>query len=216
MPLASVISPAFTGKIGRRPPARERRVIEAERLPEVFGANGPDHDLLFYASDEDLADQAGEHLLGTGDAGTAIVIATPEHRRLITDRLARAGIDVPARSSHGGLITLDASATMACFMLDGWPDPAAFWQTLRPPLRRALARPGPVRMVGEMVAMLWGNGQRAAAVDLEALWTELARQYPFSLLCTYPAREIGAEEYADELAQICAAHSAAVGRVYRA
>ena len=47
-----------------------------------------------------------------------------------------------------------------------------------------------------------------AAVDLEALWNELARQYSFSLLCAYPADAVGADEHADELAQISAAHSA--------
>jgi MEDS: MEthanogen/methylotroph, DcmR Sensory domain len=191
---------------------RKWRATDAEKVPEVLGASGRDHAVLFYASDADLAGQAREHLLGAGDSGTAIVIATPEHRRLIGECLAWAGVDVPGRSAAGALVTLDASQTMASFMVGGWPDAAAFWQTMSPVLKRALARPGPVRIIGEMVAMLWDDGQRAAAVDLEALWNELARQYSFALLCTYPASGIGTEEDGDELAQINAAHSAASGR----
>jgi hypothetical protein len=188
---------------------RKWRATNAEKVSEVLGANGRDHAVLFYASDADLAGQACEHLLGAGDSGTAIVIATPEHRRLIAEHLARAGVDVPGRWAEGGLVTLDASQTMASFMVGGWPDAAAFWQTMSPLLKRALSRPGPVHIMGEMVALLWDDGQRAAAVDLEALWNELARQYSFALLCTYPVSGIGAEEDGDELAQIDAAHAAA-------
>jgi hypothetical protein len=103
---------------------------------------------------------------------------------------------------------MDAAETMASFMVEGWPDAAAFWQTMSPVFRRALARPGEVRVFGEMVALLWDNGQGAAAVDLEALWNELARQYSFSLLCAYPADALREDEDADELAEIYAAHSA--------
>jgi hypothetical protein len=45
-------------------------------------------------------------------------------------------------------------------------------------------------------------------VDLEALWNELARHYSFSLLCAYPAGAVAADERADELSDVHAAHSA--------
>jgi hypothetical protein len=86
---------------------------------------------------------------------------------------------------------------------------------MSPVLKRALARPGPVRIFGEMVALLWDAGNAGAAVDLEALWNELGRQYSFSLLCAYPAGAVAADEYADELAQICAAHSAVLSGARR-
>jgi hypothetical protein len=78
---------------------------------------------------------------------------------------------------------------------------------MSPVLKRALARSGPVRIFGEMVALLWNDGHHGAAVDLEALWNELAKQYAFSLLCAYPADIEASDEHADELAQIYAAHS---------
>ena len=174
----------------------------------MLNAGGRDHLVLFHASEQELADDVYQHLFGAGEPGTAIVIATPQHRRLITDRLAQAGIDVPAEWAMGSFVALDAAETMASFMVDGWPDAAAFWRTMSPVLKSASARPGQVRVFGEMVALLWEDGRTGAAVDLEALWNELARQYAFSLLCAYPDDAVEAGEHADELAQISAAHSA--------
>jgi hypothetical protein len=177
-------------------------------MSDVLSAGGYDHVVLFHAGEMELADQVHEHLFGAGEPGTAILIATPEHCRLITDRMARAGIDVQAARASGSFVVLDASETLASLMVEGWPDAAAFWRTMSPVLKRALARPGEVRVFGEMVALLWAADQTAAAVDLEALWNELARQYSFSLLCAYPADAVARDEQADELAHVHDVHSA--------
>jgi hypothetical protein len=181
----------------------------------VLSAGGYDHVVLFHASETELADRIYQHLFGGEEPGTAIVIATRQHRRLITQRLAAAGVDVPAEWATGSFVVLDAEETMASFMVEGWPDAALFWQVMSPVLKGALARPGPVRVFGEMVALMSGAGQMGAAVDLEALWNELARQYSFSLLCAYPADAACEDEHADELAQISAAHSAVLSGTSR-
>ncbi len=44
-----------------------------------------------------------------------------------------------------------------------------------------------VRAFGEMVAVLWDQGQNAATVRLEHLWHKLCpEEKDFSLFCTYP------------------------------
>ncbi len=174
----------------------------------MLGASEHDHVVLFHASDEELADQVYEHLFWSGEPGTAILIATPEHRRLITGRMALAGIDVEAERAYGAFVVLDASEALASFMVEGWPDPGAFWRTMSPVLKRSLARPGKVRVFSGMVALLWQAGQTDATVDMEALWNELARHYPFSLLCAYPADAVAGDEYADQLSDVHTAHSA--------
>jgi hypothetical protein len=55
---------------------------------------------------------------------------------------------------------------------------------------RLAAGPGPVRVYGEMVALLWADGQVAAALELEDLWNELGRRLPFSLFCGYPEQAV--------------------------
>jgi len=173
-----------------------------------LGPPGRDHVVLFPASNGELADHVYRHLFGREAPGTAIVVATPDLRRLITDRMVRDGIDVAGEWARGSLVFLDAAETLDSFMVAGWPDAAAFWQALSPVIKYAQARPGEVRVFGEIVTLLWDAGQTGAAVDVEALFSELAQQYSFSLLCSYPAGAEAEVEHADDLSHIQGAHSA--------
>ncbi len=75
-------------------------------------------------------------------------------------------------------------------MRDGLPDPLLFEQPVGNLVRahllstgRAGARgpaPGGLRAYGEMVAVLWGNGQVLAALALEELWNRLQRTADFA------------------------------------
>jgi hypothetical protein len=66
---------------------------------------------------------------------------------------------------------------------------------------------------GEMVALLWDFGQVNAAIEVEAMWNELAAQYPFSLLCAYPADAVGDDQHQDALTEVCRVHAAVIGDI---
>jgi hypothetical protein len=72
-------------------------------------------------------------------------------------------------------------------MVEGWPDDELFAKAVNPVLKKATGgRPNRiVRAYGEMVDVLWQAGQMDAAIRLEILWNELARNHSFSLLCGY-------------------------------
>jgi MEDS: MEthanogen/methylotroph, DcmR Sensory domain len=170
------------------------------------------HAVLFYSGDGELAGQVSGQLLGAlRQGGVAIVIATPAHRRMIAGRLAEAGLDVRSAEAIGSYVALDAHETMTRFMVSGWPSAASFWLTISPLIRRAASTGAPVCVFGEMVALLWDLGQVSAAIEVEAMWNELAAQYPFSLLCAYPVRAVGGGEHQDALAEVCRVHAAVVG-----
>src|SRR6185369_562599 len=63
-----------------------------------------------------------------------------------------------------------------------------------------------VRAFGEMVALLWADGRREAALELEALWNELGANLSFSLLCAYPISAF--DTYADHapFLEVCGSH----------
>ena len=170
------------------------------------------HSVLFYRDDSELAARAGEPLLGALTRGsTAIVIATPAHRELIGRWLTATGADLPAATAAGRYLTRDARETMASLMVGGWPSPAGFWQAINPLIQRAAATAPPVRVFGEIVALLWESGQLGAALELEALWNELAAHYPFGLVCGYSAGTIGGRDRGDALAELCEAHAGTLG-----
>jgi hypothetical protein len=174
----------------------------------VASAGISDHAVMFYRGSE-LAELVGEHLLGAiSRGGTAVIVAAPDQRVLVDAWLARAGVDLHATVVNRSYVALDAEDTMRGFMLNGWPDPAAFWRTMSPVLMSSSNREGPVKVYGEMVALLWAAGLVNAAIDVEAMWNELATHYSFSLLCGYPAAARSDAAHADALEQVCAAHSA--------
>jgi hypothetical protein len=113
-----------------------------------------------------------------------VLITTGEHRAALRWRLASHGLAI-ARA-EGRLVELDAAETLETFMRGGRPDPALFDATVGALVRRCAAA-GRVRAFGEMVDVLWGQGNVEAALELEQLWTDLQQTVPFTLMCGYAA-----------------------------
>ena len=180
---------------------------------EVPKAARGGHVVLFYRDEEELASSVSEFLLPavTDGGGTAIVIATPDHRRSFEERLAGAGVDVAAARARGSYLDFDANQTIRGFMVGDRPDPAAFWRVASPLLRRAAEAGQPVLVFGEMVSLLWDAGLISAAIEVEVMWNELGDQHPFSLLCAYPARPVACSHYLDALTEVCRTHSEVTG-----
>ena len=179
-------------------------MVRAENL------EGGRHVVQFYGRDEELAERVTGYLLGAlGRGGVAIVIATPEHRREFETRLGQAGVDLAAARDSGSYLALDAGQTLRQFMAGGKPDRAAFDRVIGAVIRRSAAGGQLVHAFGEMVALLWDEGLVSEAVQLEGMWHELGRRYPFSLFCGYRTdsvtRDIGA------FAEVCRLHGEIVG-----
>lgn len=174
----------------------------------------PAHVVRFYDHDDELAATVGEEL-GLGLAGDAavVVVAAAAHRDAIEARMTAAGGDVAGALRRGRYQALDAAGTMNRFLIGGEPDPAAFAQVIGGVIRRAAAAGRPVLVFGEMVALLWDSGLVAAAIEVEALWNELAALVPFSLICGYPAASVIGDEHASALERVCSLHTAVAGHV---
>ena len=167
-----------------------------------------DHFVQFYETDDFLLDSLSEFIatgLETGDA--CIVIATSAHRQGLEERLQAEGLDLA--QIHGQYIPLDAGETLAQFMVDGeGPDPDRFTQVIGNLIMQASKGQRRVRALGEMVALLWAEGNRLAAIRLEELWNELQNKIaPFSLFCAYSMHNFAGEVYGDQFSEICLRHS---------
>lgn len=173
-------------------------------------ADAPVHQHLveFYERDELLADSVRTHLdpCLRGDE-TAIVVATEAHRQLFAAALWRSGVDVGAAQAAGRYLALDADETLSRFMVDGAPDPTRFWTAIGGVVDTATSCGRRVRIYGEMVALLWAEGNVAAAIALEDLWNELSGARPFSLLCAYPTTAFDPVESTALFRVLCEQHS---------
>jgi anti-sigma regulatory factor (Ser/Thr protein kinase) len=170
---------------------------------------GPrDHVVCFYQDDADLAGKVAGHLRGAlCDAGAAIVIATPAHRRLLREQLTASGVDIAASRASGAYLELDADDTSRLFLADGSPDPAHFDAAVASVVRAMAGGGRLVRAYSEMAARLWNAGLPGAAIELEAMWNGLGRAEAFSLLCGYPLDSVAGPAQSHALAQVCGQHA---------
>ena len=85
------------------------------------------------------------------------------------------------------MIFLDAREMLSTFMVGSMPDPERFKSAVGSVIERSGRRTDRpcVRAYGEMVDLLWKDGNPAAAIWLEELWNDLASTHSFSLMCTY-------------------------------
>src|SRR6478609_6371407 len=147
------------------------------------------HTIQFYERDIFLIETIGRYVHPALVAGgSALVLAIKPHRDMLALELMARGSDPKVAAEQGRYLALDAAELLSEFMIDGWPDEALFKNIVGPWIRRAYegARRRRVVAFGEMVALLWAEGKRDAAVQLERLWNELARAELFSLVCAYP------------------------------
>ena len=165
------------------------------------------HAVRFYESDSSLARIVAEFLHHGFDAGNpGIVVATANLRDAIIDELAERSLDVVELQRSHDLLLLDAKETLAPFMSAGRPDPLKFKDQMCQVIRRACGKRAPctVRIFGQMVDVLWKDGERDAAIRLEVLWNQLAQTEAFSLLCGYAMGNFYKDVNRDD---ICRQHS---------
>ena len=144
--------------------------------------------MRLYADDAELVDSLEDFLLrGWSADGAGIVIATPEHRAALRARLEQDGLEGSFRG--GRLIELDAASTLQLLMRDGSPDRRLFHESVGSVVREVAAE-RPLHAFGEMVDVLWAQGNPSGALELERLWAELQDEVPFSLLCSYATERV--------------------------
>lgn len=148
----------------------------------------PYHAVRFYENEKSLSQIVANFLaVGLDDGEPGIVIATPAQRGAIVRALVPRGVDVVSLQRAGNLVLLDAEDTLATFVANGKLDANAFEDGMCAVITRACRgrTDCTVRIYGQMVDILWKDGEQKLAIRLEMLWNKLANTRTFSLLCGY-------------------------------
>jgi len=167
-----------------------------------------DHFVQFYEADGFLLNSLSGFIgsaIKSGDG--AIVLATKEHRDGLEELLRANGLDVTSAQTSGRYVSLDAAETLSKFMLDGSPDTSAFNELMGGVIASVTDGRSPVRAFGEMVALLWAEGNHTGAIRLEELWNDLQKSHSFSLFCAYPMHGVGGEKFTEPHSGVCTVHS---------
>jgi PAS domain S-box-containing protein len=157
------------------------------------------HMVRFYDDEEDFVSLVVSFLGAGQAAGTpALVLAMPAHRESIQRQLA---MQFPALP----VTFVDAAQALEQIRGPHGVDAARFQRLIGDLLDRL--GPGPVRVYGELVALLAGEGKHEEAIALECFWNDLAQVRTFELFCGYPLSVFPDAEHTHALRRICDAHS---------
>jgi PAS domain S-box-containing protein len=167
------------------------------------------HVVQFYEDDEFLTAAVADFLADGLTVGQpAVVLATQPHCVAFLRHLTAKGFDVDGLQADGRLTCLDARETLARFMVGTMPDVNLFQTTLGRLIEdSSRGRPyTSIRAYGEMVDVLWKDGNASGAIRVEELWNDLAGQHSFSLLCAYAMGNFYMEAHTAAFEEICRQH----------
>jgi hypothetical protein len=103
------------------------------------------------------------------------------------------------------------------FMVGKVPDPTLFSACVGKLMIKAKAsarsKEHGLVVFGEMVALLWDQGNHEGALALERLWNGVLNERAFHMHCAYP-RDLFVQD-AGGMANICDSHSHVVGAIQR-
>jgi anti-sigma regulatory factor (Ser/Thr protein kinase) len=172
------------------------------------GVLRPEHHVKFFETDEDLAGTVALYLARALQRdGSAAAIATRHHQDLLLRSLSTAGVDVGSALDDGRLSFHDAAEILACVSHGTEIDPVRFGEVIGALVTDAGEGAATLHVYGEMVGLLWDEGEVASALALEGLWNDLDGCTPFSLLCGYAAGSFDDPVAADAFSDVCHHHT---------
>jgi hypothetical protein len=112
----------------------------------------------------------------------AVIVASPAQSDRIVHALHARGVPT------AGVTVLDADATLASFLVHGFPDALRFDDVVGRLVNDLMQRSGStgVSAYGEMVGLLWTAKKYPAAIRLEQLWCKVMDRAALRLFCGYP------------------------------
>jgi hypothetical protein len=119
--------------------------------------------------------------------------------------------DVGELKETGKYAPFDAAETLGLFMRGGQPEAVRFNALVGGLINSSTRHGSGVRAFGEMVAILWDEGNREGAIELERLWNDLAKEHAFTLFCAYRQNQFATTVDRAAFSSVCHAHCSVIG-----
>ena len=120
-------------------------------------------------------------------------------------------MDIAAAIEQGRYISLDVVETLSTFMVNDLPDSARCLQVARDLVieatKAAQGEPPRVAVCGEIAPSLWAKGKADAAIQVEHLWDQIAKDCNVDILCGYVLNRFQREQETGIYERILAEHS---------
>jgi hypothetical protein len=179
-----------------------------KRLLAEPGENG--HIVQLYQDDE-FYGEAIAHFAAEGlvRGESIILVATKPHWNIISQRLRGRGVRPEELFRAGQLTLLDADETLPKFMRGNIPDGTIFKPLARSTIARARCdgKFPRVRWWGEMVNVLYVDGNPRGSTRLEEFFDEVAHEENIAIFCSFLMDKFDPRIYDEAFGNVCRTHS---------
>lgn len=178
---------------------------------KLLAEPGEDGHIVQLYQDDDFYGEAISHFAAEGlvRGESIILVATKPHWENISRRLHGKGFDTAELFRQGQLTLLDADDTLPKFMAGNLPDGRIFKPLARQTIARARAggRYPRVRWWGEMVNVLYVNGNPRGSTRLEEFFDEVAHEERIAIFCSFLMDKFDPRIYDEAFGNVCRTHS---------
>jgi hypothetical protein len=184
---------------------------DPESWDGLLAAAGPrDHIVQLYQDQQFLNRAVCRFAAGAIANGEGVILVpTAAHWDAFRPRLEAEGVDVKAAQSRGQLSVIDADELLPRFMQDAMPDAPVFLGLAGNVIAKARneASYPTVRWWGEMVNVLWEQGNVAASMSLEDQFDHLAKHHEIAIFCSFVMDNFNSEVQSRLLPRLGKNHS---------
>jgi hypothetical protein len=176
----------------------------------LAGAGPRDHIVQLYQDQQFLNRAVCRFAAGAIANGEGVILVpTAAHWEAFRPRLEAEGVDVKASQARGQLTIVDADELLPHFMRDAMPDAPVFLGLASDVIANARAqdRYPKVRWWGEMVNILWEQGNVAASMSLEDQFDRLAKHHEIAIFCSFVMDNFNSEVHSRLLPRLGQNHS---------
>jgi hypothetical protein len=177
----------------------------------LLAAAGPrDHIVQLYQDQQFLNRAVCRFAAGAIANGEGVILVpTGAHWEAFRPRLEAEGVDVKDAQARGQLTVVDADELLPHFMRDAMPDAPVFLGLAADVIANAQGdgRYPKVRWWGEMVNILWEQGNVAASMSLEDQFDRLAKHHEIAIFCSFVMDNFNSEVHSRLLPRLGQNHS---------
>jgi MEDS: MEthanogen/methylotroph, DcmR Sensory domain len=178
---------------------------------KLLAEPGEDGHIVQLYEDDDFYGEAISHFTAEGlvRGESVILVATKPNWDNISRRLHGKGFDTGALFRQGQLTLLDADKTLPGFMAGNLPDGNIFKPLARQTIAKARAggKFPRVRWWGEMVNVLYVEGNTRGSNRLEEFFDEVAHEERVAVFCSFLMDKFDPKIYEEAFGNVCRTHS---------
>jgi DNA-binding NarL/FixJ family response regulator len=168
------------------------------------------HEVAFYVDEGSLVAGFALFIAEALRTGCVVIFSSTEtHRARVEQNLREVGLDPDLASEQGHYFPIDAPALLSTFIVNGDPDRVRVAEVMGSLIETSKAEDrSRIVVCGEFAPLLLANGNVDAAIRLERLWDEVARDYGVNSLCGYLTKAFERDPGGQIFRRVCAEHSA--------